>query len=114
MYVLGISCFYHDAAAALLRDGEVVFAAAEERYTRKKHCIDFPIHAVRAALAHEGIAIGDVEAVAFYEKPILKFDRLMLSSIATWPMGFGIFRRFVPLWFKQKLQTPAATVPRTV
>jgi len=107
MYVLGISCFYHDSAAALLRDGQVAFAAAEERYTRKKHCIDFPLHAVQAALDHEGITIGDVEAVAFYEKPILKFDRLMLSSIATWPLGFPIFRRFVPLWFKQKLQTPA-------
>jgi len=107
MYVLGISCFYHDSAAALLRDGEVAFAAAEERYTRRKHCIDFPIHAVRAALAHEGITIDDVAAVAFYEKPILKFDRLLLSSIATWPRGFPIFRRFVPLWLKQKLQTPA-------
>ena len=107
MYVLGISCFYHDSAAALLRDGQVAFAAAEERYTRHKHCIDFPLHAVQAALDHEGITIADVEAVAFYEKPILKFDRLMLSSIATWPLGFPIFRRFVPLWFKQKLQTPA-------
>jgi len=107
MYVLGISCFYHDSAAALLRDGEVVFAAAEERYTRQKHSIDFPIHAVRAALDHEGITIDDVEAVAFYEKPILKFDRLMLSSIATFPRSFPIFRRFVPLWFKQKLRTPA-------
>ncbi|MFW6161245.1 MAG: carbamoyltransferase, partial [Planctomycetota bacterium] len=107
MYVLGISCFYHDSAAALLRDGKVAFAAAEERYTRQKHCIDFPLHAVRAALAHEGITIEDVDAAAFYEKPIQKFDRLMLSSIATWPFGFPIFRRFVPLWFKQKLQTPA-------
>ncbi|MBL7223043.1 MAG: carbamoyltransferase [Candidatus Brocadiae bacterium] len=107
MHVLGISCFYHDSAAALLRDGEVVFAAAEERYTRRKHCTDFPLHAIQAALGHEGITIADVEAVAFYEKPILKFDRLMLSSIATWPLGFPIFRRFVPLWFKQKLQTPA-------
>ena len=107
MYVLGISCFYHDSAAALLRDGHVAFAAAEERYTRRKHCIDFPLRAVQAALDHEGITIGDVAAVAFYEKPILKFDRLLLSSIATWPLGFPIFRRFLPLWFKQKLQTPA-------
>ena len=106
MYVLGISCFYHDSAAALLRDGEAVFAAAEERYTREKHCIDFPHHAVAAALAHEGITIGDVDAVAFYEKPVTKFDRLLLSSIATWPFGFPIFRRFLPLWFKQKLRTP--------
>ncbi len=106
MYILGISCFYHDSAAALLRDGEIVFAAAEERYTRQKHCIDFPLHAIAAALAHEGIAISDVDAVAFYEKPVLKFDRLLMSSIATWPSGFPIFRRFLPLWFKQKLRTP--------
>jgi carbamoyltransferase len=106
MYVLGISCFYHDSAAALLRDGTVVFAAAEERYTRQKHCIDFPHHAVAAALAHEGIEMGDVDAIAFYEKPVKKFDRLLMSSIATWPFGFPIFRRFLPLWFKQKLRTP--------
>jgi len=106
MYVLGISCFYHDSAAALLRDGEVVFAAAEERYTRQKHCIDVPHHAVQAALAHEGITINDVDAVAFYEKPVLKFDRLLLSSIATFPFSFSLFRQFIPLWFKQKLQTP--------
>ena len=107
MYVLGISCFYHDSAAALLRDGEVVFAAAEERYTGQKHCIDFPHHAVQAALVHEGITIRDVDAVAFYEKPVLKFDRLLLSSIATYPFSFSLFRQFIPLWFKQKLQTPA-------
>jgi len=107
MVVLGISCFYHDSAAALLRDGQVVFAAAEERYTRRKHCIDFPHHAIRAALDHEGIVIGDVDAIAFYEKPVLKFDRLLLSSLATFPRGFPIFRRFVPLWLKQKLRTPA-------
>ena len=106
MYILGISCFYHDSAAALLRDGEVVFAAAEERYTRKKHCIDFPLKAIEAALAHEGISIGDVDAVAFYEKPFLKFDRLLFSCIATFPRGFPIFRRFIPLWLKQKLRTP--------
>jgi len=106
MYVLGISCFYHDSAAALLRDGEIVFAAAEERYTREKHCIGFPHLAVEAALRHEGITMADVEAVAFYEKPFLKFDRLLLSSIATFPRGFPIFRRFIPLWLHQKLKTP--------
>jgi len=106
MYILGISCFYHDSAAALLRDGQVVFAAAEERYTREKHCIDFPHHAIQAALAHEGITIDAIDAVAFYEKPVMKFDRLLISSIATFPRGFPIFRRFIPLWFKQKLKTP--------
>jgi len=107
MYVLGISCFYHDSAAALLRDGAVVFAAAEERYTREKHCIGFPHRAIAAALAHEGIPIDAVDAVAFYEKPVLKFDRLLLSSLAAFPRGFPVFRRFVPLWFKRKLRTPA-------
>ncbi|MFP4057777.1 MAG: carbamoyltransferase [Candidatus Brocadiia bacterium] len=107
MYILGISCFYHDSAAALLRDGEVAFAAAEERYTREKHCIAFPHRAIQAALAHEGISMGEVDAIAFYEKPVKKFDRLLVSSVATFPRGFPIFRRFIPLWFKQKLRTPA-------
>ena len=106
MTILGISCFYHDSAAALLRDGRIEFAAAEERYTREKHCIDFPHNAVRAALAHAAITMDDVDAVAFYEKPLRKFDRLMLSSIATFPRGFPIFRRSIPLWFKEKLRTP--------
>lgn len=78
VYILGISCYYHDSAAVLLKDGEVVFAAQEERYTRKKHDDSLPLHAIQHALQYAGIAIGDVDAAVFYEKPVLKFfDRLL-------------------------------------
>ncbi len=103
MYVLGISAFYHDSAAALLRDGEIIAAAQEERFTRKKHDAGFPKHAVEYCLKEAGIALGDVEYVAFYDKPFLKFERLLETYIAFAPRGFQSFRMAIPVWLREKL-----------
>lgn len=106
MYVLGISAFYHDSAACLLRDGEIVAAAQEERFTRKKHDASFPTHAVNYCLEEAGIRHGDVDLVAFYDKPLLKFDRLLETYLSYSPAGFKLFLMGLPLWLKQKLHTP--------
>ncbi len=103
MYLLGISAFYHDSAAALIRDGEIIAAAQEERFTRKKHDSSFPIRSVQYCLAEAGISIDDVEHVVFYEKPFLKFERLLLSYLETVPFSFPSFAKAVPLWLKKKL-----------
>ncbi len=103
MYILGISCYYHDAAAALLRDGVVVAAAEEERFTRKKHDSSFPIKAIEFCLAQSGISIQDVEYVVYYEKPFLKFERLLTSSLATFPRSFRFFRESMMTWLGDKL-----------
>ncbi|MDD5751643.1 MAG: carbamoyltransferase [Candidatus Peribacteraceae bacterium] len=107
VYILGLSCFYHDSAAVLLKDGVVVFAAQEERFTRRKHDEALPFHAVERALAAEGIAIQDIDAVVFYEKPLLKFfDRILSTIIAVWPRGFLMFHRAMHEWLKKKLWIP--------
>lgn len=103
MNILGISCFYHDAAAALLRDGEVVAAGLEERFTRKKHDFSFPEHAIRFCLQDAGISIADVDAIAFYDKPFVKFERILMSHLATFPRSFRSFMQAMPLWLRQKL-----------
>lgn len=103
MYILGISCYYHDAAAALLRDGELVAAAEEERFTRKKHDYGFPAHAIDFCLAQEGIAARDLDYVVFYEKPLLKFERIMMTSLATFPQSWDSFRESMIIWFNEKL-----------
>ena len=97
MNILGISAFYHDSAAALVRDGEIVAAAQEERFTRKKHDERFPESAVRYCLEAGGITNGDLDAVVFYEKPLLKFERLLETYLAFAPRGFEIVGRIVPL-----------------
>jgi len=102
-YVLGISAFYHDSAAALLRDGEIVAAAQEERFTRKKHDPGFPAHAVAFCLQQAGIGAADVDFVAFYDKPILKFHRLIETYLAFAPIGLASFRKAVPIWLGDKL-----------
>ena len=102
-FVLGISAFYHDSAAALLRDGEIVAAAQEERFTRKKHDAGFPKHAVDFALKQAGIGIGDVDFVAFYDKPILKFHRVVEMFAGFVPTGFRAFARQLPLLLGDKL-----------
>jgi carbamoyltransferase len=103
MRILGISCFYHDAAACLLDDGEIVAAAQEERFTRKKHDQDFPQNAIRYCLA-EGEAEKDgIDAVAFYDKPILKFYRILETYFAVAPRGLRPFMKAVPLWLREKL-----------
>ena len=102
-YVLGISCFYHDSAAALLRDGELVAAASEERFTRVKHDASFPTNAARFCLNRAGITIDDVQYLGFYDKPMLKLERLLLSHLQHFPKSKDQFIRAIPLWMKEKL-----------
>jgi carbamoyltransferase len=103
VYVLGISAFYHDSAAALIADGRIVAAAQEERFTRKKHDAGFPQNAIRYCLAEAAIGLGDVDHVVFYDKPFLKFERLLETYLAFAPRGFRSFRMAIPLWLKEKL-----------
>ncbi|MGQ0446436.1 MAG: carbamoyltransferase family protein [Beijerinckiaceae bacterium] len=103
MLVLGISAFYHDSAAALVRDGEIVAAAQEERFTRKKHDPGFPASAIAYCLAEGKIHDGEVDRVVFYEKPFLKFERLLETYLAFAPRGFASFRKAMPLWMGEKL-----------
>ena len=104
MYVLGLSCFYHDAAACLLRDGEPIAAASEQAFTRKKHDEAFPVHAISWALAHAGITMDEVSVVAFYDKPLVKFERILKSHLAHFPKSFPQFVRGIPSWFSTKLR----------
>jgi len=103
--ILGISAFYHDSAAALVRDGEIVAAASEERFTRKKGDAGFPTHAVAYCLREAGINTADVNAVGFYDKPLLKFERILETYLGTAPRGFRQFLMAGPLWIKEKLFT---------
>jgi carbamoyltransferase len=103
--ILGISAYYHDSAAALVCDGEIVAAAQEERFTRKKHDHRFPAKAVEYCLAEAGLRPDDLDHVAFYDKPILKFERLLETYIAYAPRGFKMFLKGMPVWLKQKLYT---------
>jgi carbamoyltransferase len=103
MHVLGISAFYHDSAAALVRDGKVVAAAQEERFTRKKHDPGFPQHAIGFCLDQAGLSLSDIDAVVFYDKPFLKFERLIETYVAFAPRGFASFRRAMPVWLREKL-----------
>ena len=106
MNILGISAFYHDSAAALIRDGEIIAAAQEERFTRKKHDNRFPSHAVEYCLQAGGINTGDLDHVVFYEKPLLKFDRLLETYIAYAPLGFVQFLKGISGWLSEKLHLP--------
>ena len=103
MKILGISAYYHDAAAALVVDGKIVAAAQEERFTRKKHDDRFPENAVRYCLEEAGLAPADIDHVAFYDKPFLKFERLVETYLAFAPRGFSSFRQALPVWVKDKL-----------
>ena len=103
MKILGISAFYHDAAAALIDDGEIVAAAQEERFTRIKHDAGFPSHAVGFCLEFAGLKAADLDYVAFYDKPFLKFERLLETYLAFAPRGFTSFRQALPVWIKEKL-----------
>ncbi len=104
--ILGISAFYHDSAAALVVDGEIVAAAQEERFTRKKHDDRFPQHAIDYCLAEAGLEPGQLDYVGFYDKPLLKFERLLETYVAYAPSGFRSFLTAMPLWLKQKLYVP--------
>ena len=101
--ILGISAFYHDSAAALLGDGRILAAAQEERFTRRKHDPSFPAEAIRYCLAEGGVGLGDVEAVVFYDKPLLKFERLLETYLAFAPSGLRSFLAAMPVWLKEKL-----------
>jgi carbamoyltransferase len=103
MNILGISAFYHDSAAALIVDGKIVAAAQEERFTRIKGDQDFPKHSARFCLAHAGITESQIDAVAFYDKPLLKFDRLLETYLVYAPRGLRTFLQAMPLWLKDKL-----------
>ena len=107
VYILGISCFYHDAAACLMKDGEVIAAAEEERFTRKKHDFDFPVSAIEYCLREAKIGIDQVDYVGFYEKPLIKFERIILSYMATFPRSFRAYLQALPLWLGQKLWIPS-------
>ena len=101
--ILGISAYYHDSAAALLVDGRVVAAAQEERFTRKRHDPSFPIHACRFVLEESGVRFNELSAVAFYDKPFLKFERLLETYHAFAPSGLRSFAAAMPVWIKEKL-----------
>ena len=103
MVILGISAYYHDSAAALLRDGEIIAAAQEERFTRKKHDAAFPKYALEYCLKEAGITLAEVDYVAFYDKPFLKFERLLETYVAFAPRGFESFRKAIPVWLREKL-----------
>jgi carbamoyltransferase len=103
MKILGISAYYHDSAAALVVDGEIMSAAQEERFTRKKHDSGFPTHAMRYCLQNAGIEAKDLDFIAFYDKPFLKFERLLETYLAFAPRGFQSFRAALPVWIKEKL-----------
>ena len=104
MRVLGISAFYHDSAAALVEDGGIVAAAQEERFTRKKHDSSFPRNAIAYCLEEAGAKLSELDHVVFYDKPFLKFERLLETYIALAPRGFRSFSMAIPLWLKEKLR----------
>jgi carbamoyltransferase len=103
MKILGISAFYHDAAAALLSDGKIIAAAQEERFTRKKHDPAFPSNAIKFCLQYAGCSLNDLDAVVFYDKPFLKFERLLETYYAFAPKGLFSFIQSMPVWIKEKL-----------
>lgn len=103
MLILGISAFYHDSAAAIIRDEEIIGAAQEERFTRVKHDFSFPINAVEYCLQEAGVTLDEVDNVVFFEKPFIKFERLLETYVSFAPRGFASFRAALPLWVKEKL-----------
>jgi len=107
MNILGISCLYHDAAACLVKDGKVVAATEEERFTRKKHDNSFPTNAIKYCLEQGKISIEDINYVVFYEKPIMKFDRILNSHLETFPKSFWTFFKTMPSWLNEKLRLPS-------
>ncbi|MEI8011966.1 MAG: carbamoyltransferase [Candidatus Omnitrophota bacterium] len=106
MNILGISCHYHDAAACLVRDGEPVIAVQEERFTRKKNTAEFPIHAINYCVQEGGITFADIDYISFYEKPFLKFSRVVIDHMQAWPYSFHHFLRTMPLWLQERLTLP--------
>ncbi len=110
MYILGISAFYHDSAACLLKDGEIIAAAQEERFTRKKHDAGFPSNAIKYCLDEAKICANQIDNVVFYEKPFVKFERLLETYLAFAPKGFTSFAKAMPVWIKDKLFQKSALI----
>src|SRR4051812_20481478 len=103
MRILGISAFYHDSAAALIENDRIVAAVQEERFTRKKFDANYPRYAIDYCLKEAGVRLRDIDYVAFYDKPFLKFERLIETYLAFSPRGFSSFRMALPLWLREKL-----------
>ena len=101
--ILGISAFYHDSAAALLIDGEIIAAAQEERFSRIKHDKSFPFKSIKFVLEFSNLELNQVDEIVFYEKPFLKFERLLETYVATAPKGFKSFSTAIPIWIGEKL-----------
>ena len=106
MNILGLSCFYHDAAAALVQDGKLIAAAQEERFTRKRHDDSFPSNAIDYCLSFSGLRTGDLDHIVFYDRPFIKFERIIQTYIATFPLGFRSFLKALPVWLKEKMWIP--------
>ena len=103
LIILGISCFYHDSAAAIVRNGEIIAAAQEERFTRIKHDSSFPHNAIKFVLNYAKIKLSEVDQVVFFEKPFLKFERILETYLAFAPFGFKSFSMSMPIWLREKL-----------
>jgi carbamoyltransferase len=101
--ILGISAFYHDSAATLIVDGEIIAAVQEERFTRLKHDSNYPFHSIEFVLNFSGLKLNEIDHVVFYEKPFLKFERLLETYVAFAPKGFPQFVKAMPIWLKEKL-----------
>ena len=106
MYILGVSCFYHDSSAVLLKDGKIIAGAEEERFTRKKHDAGFPINAIKYCLKEAGITVKELDYVGFYEKPFLKFERLLSQHLEMFPFSYWSFYKSIPSWINEKLRIP--------
>ncbi len=103
MFILGISCYYHDSAAAILQDGMLIAASEEERFSRVKHDYGFPQQAIDFCLEEAGITAQELDYVVFYEKPLLKFERILMSTLQTFPQSYKVFRESMIAWFNEKL-----------
>ncbi|MEL6926855.1 MAG: carbamoyltransferase N-terminal domain-containing protein, partial [Bacteroidota bacterium] len=103
MRILGISAFYHDSAATIVEDGNIIAAAQEERFTRKKHDPSFPSNAIRYCLDYSGTALQELDAIVFYDKPLLKFERLLETYYAFAPKGLQSFIKAIPVWMGEKM-----------
>ena len=101
--ILGISAFYHDSAAALIQDGKIIAAAQEERFSRKKHDPSYPFHSVEYVLKEASLNLAEIDYIVFYEKPFLKFERLLETYVAFAPKGFKSFSMSMPIWLREKL-----------
>src|SRR5512136_3234114 len=103
MFILGVSCYYHDSAAVLLKDGQLIAAAEEERFSRVKHDNGYPKHAIAFCLRQAGVTAKDLDYVVFYEKPLVKFERILMTTLGGFPKSWGVFRESMVTWFDEKL-----------